>query len=359
MQRSWVVLGLLSAVACGGEHDTTPVLDNGPVVRVAAEIVRQDTVPVTVTAVGTTEPYARATPGTRLLGRVVSVLFEEGQHVDAGQVLVRIEKSDLNARRQQVESGLGEARAVLKNAEIQVGRMRNLYREKAVPKQMLDEAETAFARAQSGVASAEAMLKEVDANLGYASVSSPLKGVVVRKFVQQGDMAAPGAPLFTVEQQDPMKVIVNVGEQNLPHIQISQSALVTFEAFGSKKGHSLTGQVETIIPLADPHSRTFQVRVVLSNADGLLQSGMFVRVQFHKDNRPGVLVPVQAVVQEGQLQGVYVIDNDRVHLKWVRLGKTFGDRVEVISGLQAGERIAISGLQALRDGSKVEVVGNA
>jgi RND family efflux transporter MFP subunit len=287
------------------------------------------------------------------------VLFEEGQHVDAGQVLVRIEKTDLNARRQQVESGLLEARAVLKNAEVQVGRMRNLYREKAVPKQILDEAETAFVRAQSGVASAEGMLKEVDANLGYASVSSPLKGVVVRKYVEQGDMAAPGAPLFSVEQQDPMKVIVDVGEQDLPHIQISQPAVVVFEAFGNKEGRSLTGQVETIIPSADPRSRTFQVRVVLNNTDGLLQSGMFVRVQFHKNNRPGVLIPVQAVVHEGQLQGVYVIDNNRVHLKWVRLGKTFGERVEVISGLQAGELIAISGLKTLRDGSKVEVAGNA
>jgi multidrug efflux pump subunit AcrA (membrane-fusion protein) len=86
---------------------------------------------------------------------------------------------------------------------------------------------------------------------------------------------------------------------------------------------------------------------------------MFARVQFQKDSRPGLLIPASSVVKEGQLQGVYVVDGDRVRLRWVRLGKVFGDRVEVISGLSAGDEIVTGGFAGLRDGQKVEVVTHA
>jgi len=343
--------------ACTGEDTAVTTQEAMPSVSVEVEGVRLAQVPVTVTAVGTTEPYARATPGTRLLGRVARVAVDEGQRVGKGDVLVRIEGQDLAAKRQQVQSGLREARAVLKNSESQVTRIRNLYREKAVPKQRLDEAETAYARAQAGVVSAEGALKEIEANLGYTAVSSPLDGVVVRKFVEPGDMAAPGAPLFTVEQQDSMKVTVDVSEQDLAYIQVSQPVRVFIEALESDA--ILEGDVETIIPSADPRSRTFQVRVILDNASRTIRSGMFARVLFQKDTRPGMLIPAQAVVTQGQLQGVYVVIGGRAHLRWVRLGKVFGDRVEVISGLKTGDRIATSGFESLRDGRQVEVMGDA
>jgi RND family efflux transporter MFP subunit len=357
MRRFLGVMLVAGLAACGGEHPAVVTRDAGPAVNVQVEGVRLAQVPVTVTAVGTTEPYARATPGTRLLGRVAEVTVDEGQRVGKGDVLVRIEGQDLAAKRQQAESGLREARAVLRNAETQAARIRNLYAEKAVPKQALDEAETAYTRAQAGVASAEGALKEIEANLGYTAVSSPLDGVVVRKFVEPGDMASPGAPLFTVEQQDSMKVTVDVSEQDLAYIQVAQPVQVSIESLESDA--ALEGDVETIIPSADPRSRTFQVRVVLDNVTRTIRSGMFARVLFQKDTRAGMLIPARAVVTQGQLQGVYVIDGNHARLRWVRLGKTFGDHVEVISGLTAGDRIAVSGMESLSDGRKVEVMGDA
>ena len=145
-----VVIGtaLAAAIAgCGEEHGVTVESEGSPL-SVRAETVRIAQVPVTVTAVGTTEPYARATPGTRLLGRVAQVSVDEGDRVAKEQVLVRIEDRDLTARQQQAESALQEARAVLANAEANVQRIRNLYREKALPKQKLDEVETGYARAR-------------------------------------------------------------------------------------------------------------------------------------------------------------------------------------------------------------------
>ena len=359
----WAAVGLAfvaGLAACGGEHRQTPVTE-GPTVEVQAETVRTAAVPVTVTAVGTTEPYARATPGTRLMGRVGEVRFSEGDHVRKGEVLIRIEHQDLAAKRRQAASGLQEARAVLANAETSLKRIQNLYREKAVPKQALDEVETGHARAKAAVAAAEGALREVDVNLGYSSVASPLDGVIVRKFVQPGDMAAPGAPLFTVEQQDPMKVTVEVGERDLAYVRVDSPVVVEIEALyeaGRAIQAERVGKVEAVVPSADRGSRTFQVKVIL-RPDRSIRSGMFARVRFQKGDRPGLLIPSAAVVREGQLQGVYVVSEDRARLRWVRLGKLFGERIEVISGLSPGDRVVTSALDRVTDGSRVEVNGDA
>lgn len=357
MKHVMLLFGIMIMGGCAAEKQPDMAQESGVVTQVTSELVRLTHVPVPVTAVGTTEPYARATPGTRLLGRVASVAVEEGQQVMAGDVLVRIEGGDLSARRQQAASAVQEAKVVRDNAEAQVRRIRNLFKEKAVSKQVLDETETAYERAKANVVSAEGVLLEVEANLGYLSVASPVQGVVVQKFVEPGDMATPGAPLFAVEQQDPMKVTVQVSERDLPYIQVSQPVLVRVEATRYRK--DLDGRVEAVIPSGDPRSRTFEVRVVLDNKDAMLQSGMFARVQFQKDSRPGLLIPASAVVKQGQLQGVYVVDGDRVRLRWVRLGKVFGDRVEVISGVSEGDEIVIGGGTGLRDGQMVEVMNNA
>ena len=160
------IIGIVSMLAgCSGHEEAEPRHAGEPV-AVRTEAVRLEQVPVTVSAVGTTEPYARATPGTRLLGRVVQVEVSEGQPVEEGTVLGRIENRDLDAQRQQAQSALEEAQAVLANAETNVRRMRNLHEERAVPKQRLDEAETQYRRAQAGVTAAQGALQEVEANLG-------------------------------------------------------------------------------------------------------------------------------------------------------------------------------------------------
>lgn len=350
----WIV-GMISVLAGCSGHEPAEPRNAGNPVSVHTETVRLEQVPVTVSAVGTTEPYARATPGTRLMGQVVQVDVSEGQRVTEGTILGRIENRDLDAQRQQAQSALEEAQAVLSNAETNVQRMRNLHEERAVPKQRLDEAETQFRRAQANVTAAQGALEEVEANIGYSVIRSPLDGVVVRKFVQPGDMASPGAPLFTVEQQDPMKVVVEVGERDLPHIQVEAPVQVDVEALGSSAPHGWTGRVEALVPSADPMSRTFQVKVVLDNPEGLINSGMFARVGFQKGERPGILVPQSATVRRGQLEGVYVVQGDQARLRWVRLGKTFGTRREVISGLEPGERIIVSDIESLQDGTPVEV----
>ncbi len=345
---------LLGGAGCGGEHGSA-ARDAETAIRVQTDTVRLAQVPVVISTVGTTEPYARATLATRLLGRVQEVRVHEGQRVAAGAVLVRIEGGDLDARQRQAASVLQEAQAVLANVSTHLRRTRNLYAQRAVPKQRLDEAETEHLRAEAAVAAAKGALQEVDATLGYATVRAPFAGVVVHKFVQVGDMASPGTPLCTMEQQERMKVTVEVAEQDLPFVHLQSAVQVEVEALATTHPGSWIGNVETLVPAADPTSRTFQVQVVVDNPDGVLRSGMFARVGFEKGARPGLLVAETAVLRRGQLEGVFVVQDGRARLRWVRVGKAFGSQREVIAGLEAGDVIAVTGIERLHDGVPVEV----
>ena len=347
---------LVLTAGCGSREEAGTRIDESAVaVRVAA--VEAVQVPVLIKAVGSTEPYARATLATRLMGRVAWVAVDEGDRVEQGQLLVRIENEDLTAKRRQAQAGFTEARAVLANAEKNVERMRNLQRENAVPQQRLDEAVTGLARARGAVTQAEQGLREVEVNLGYSEVESPLDGVVVQKFAQLGDMAAPGSPLLAVEQQDSIKVTVEINEGDWAHVAVGQEVDVEIEAL--QQGAVRRGKVESLVPAANPGSRTFRVKVVVANSRSDIGSGMFVRVGFPKGMRPALLIPAAAVVREGQLRGVYAVADGRARLRWVRLGRTWDDRVEVLSGLEAGTQIIVGDQKDLRDGRPVEVKGDA
>ena len=173
----------ISMLGCSHPTEERDILLKPPV---AVEVAKVDLeqIPLSMTLVGTTEPYTQGTPATRLMGKITQADFEEGDRVERGQILVRIENEDLEARRKQAESGLLEARAVLANAEANARRIRNLYQASAVPKQRLDEVETASLRAKAGVTAAEETVLEVEANLRYSAIESPVSGVIVRKFAQ-------------------------------------------------------------------------------------------------------------------------------------------------------------------------------
>ena len=356
LARTGARLAAVAVLASCGHQEAASRPPAAPVaVRVTAAAAAS--VPVWAQAVGSTQSYARASLSTRLMGLVSSVTAEEGQAVHKGQVLVRIESQDLAARRRQAEAALEEARAVLANAEKLAARRRNLRQENAVPQQSLDEAETGRARAAAAVANAEQAVHEVLANLEYSEVRSPLTGSLVRKLVQVGDLSAPGVPLVEVEQLDPIKVTLEVGESDLAWVSVGQEVDVEIPSLRTQPQRR--GRVEGINPAANLGSRTFQVRVVVANPDGAIGSGMFARVGFPKGTRGAVMIPAAAVVRQGQLEGVFTVKGSQAILRWVRLGRAYGDRVEVLSGLDANEPVVIDGQSGLRDGAPVEVRGDA
>jgi len=323
-------------------------------VRVAE--VREQIHPVTATATGVVEPFRRATPASRLTGSIVAAPFEEGDRVRAGQVLVRIDARDLAARRVQAQAQAREAEAVLADAETNLARMRALYAEHAVARIQLEQAETGAARASAAVATARAVLRELDAHTAYATIDAPFAGVIVRKFAQTGNLAAPGQPLFVLEDMSRARVVAAIGEEQAARLHEGDALPV--DVAGS--GERVSGRVEAVLPSGDPAARGFRVHVLLDNPPRTLRSGMTTALRLPamstEHNVAVLLVPADAIVRRGQLTGVFIVEGGRARLRWIAVGEPEAKDVEVLSGLRPGERVVIGAeRERLTDGQPVTV----
>ncbi len=342
----------LALSACGGSELPAP-REDAPL-RVATQVVQRKEVAAATAFVGTTEPFARATVSARLLSPIVAADFDEGQRVRREQVLVRLESRVLKAQRAQAQAGVAEARSARALAEKNVERTRHLFAGEAVSQQILDNAEAVFARSLAAEKAAVQMLRQAQIQLSYDAVKAPMDGYIVHKFAQVGDMAAPGAPLFAVEQLDSLKVEVALPESESARVGVGDLVVVEIAALALRT----EGRVAALVLAADPRSHSFRAKIVIANPSGQIGSGMFARAFFNGPQRTVLLVPSAALVQRGQLRGVYVVTNGRAHLRWLRLGKTYDQGIEVFSGLDEGDQMIVSPPADLREGRLVEVRRN-
>ena len=321
---------LLASCAGGGESAPKPtaaVVPQGVELAIAA-------VPRTsyLQVAGTVGPIAEATLSTKLMGSVTEVLVHEGDMVRAGQPLLRLDARDLNAQGARVEAAQVEAEAVLKEAELHVQRMRALFADEAAPRAQLDAAETGYARALAGVAGARASAAELAAVASYAHVRAPFAGTVVRRMVDPGSFAAPGAPLLVVQDTRRLRITASASPDAVR--RLARGAVVTAVI----EGESVPATVEGVVPSA---AGLFEVNALVDNASGSLPATGAATLALPQAMRTSVLVPLRAVRRHGDLTGVNLKAEDGVLTRWVRLGAVTGDSVEVISGLQDGDRIVV------------------
>ncbi len=347
-----VAVGL--AGGCGGGEAPPPQRPEASPISVTtrAAAYRQVTEPVRATA--TIQASRRVMPGSKILGRVDAVLVSEGQPVKAGQLLATLESRDLGAAVHQAEAAVSAAEAQLTNARAQHDRMQELHARGSATTKNLEDATAGFQMAQAGVEQARANLEAARVNLGYARVVSPLDGWLVSKQIEAGDMVAPGRPLFTVEDLDPVKVVAEVPETEVSGLNAGDPAVVEVTAADFRQ----TGSISRIVPAGDARTRTFRCEIVLPNPGGVLKSGMFARVAFERTartmERAALLVPASAIVRRGQLEGLYVIEGSHARLRWVRTGESRDGEVEVLSGLSPGDRYVVEPPAGLVDGVPVE-----
>jgi len=287
---------------------------------------------------------------------VVAASFEEGERVSAGQALVTIDDRDLAARRAQLEARVAEAQVLLGDAETNLTRMRALEAERAIAGIQLEQAETGRARAAAGLEAARAGLRELEANASYGIVTAPFAGEIVRKNVSVGDVAAPGMPLFVLEDLSRLRVVASVGEAAAARLRPGARVPVRIEAAGVRA----VGVVEAVVPASRPPVSGFRVNVVLDRPGAAVISGMTATVLVPTDEPdagPGtrLLVPREALVRRGQMVGVFLVDGTTARLRWVRIGREEGDAVEVLSGLRGGERVVVGAGDRLTDGQRVTI----
>jgi RND family efflux transporter MFP subunit len=344
-----VTAAALGAAGCGEAPTPAQQAEAPPAtVSVAVAVAELMELPVVAEASGSVEAWQRVSPGTKIMGRISELTVREGDRVSAGQLIARLESADLEAALAQARAAAVMAEATLENAATHHARMEQLHAQRSVTDKNLEDATAAHRVAAANVEVTRANVEAAEVMLSYAEVTAPISGWITAKMASAGDMAAPGRPLLVIEDLSRVKVRVNVPEGVVAGLAPGQSADVTI------LGNTRAATIDRIVPAGDPATRTFTVEMVLANADGDIKAGMYARAAFGTGSREAVLIPATAVVERGQLSGVFVVDEDaRATLRWIKLGPRRDDRLEVLSGLQPGERYVTAPTAEVHDGASV------
>jgi RND family efflux transporter MFP subunit len=285
--------------------------------------------------VGTIRPRSVAQVSAKLLARVLEVRVRMGEAVEAGQILARLDDRDVRARVEQAKLGLAAAEAGLVQAESELQRYQALADKKATTASELEASTARAAALRADVARLKEAQREAEVFLGEAEVHSPVKGRVLERRVEPGDMAAPGVPLFTVEDTaGGMRIEAWVPEACACTVGVGDKVRARIDA----TGRELEVALDEIAPSSEPGSHSFLVKAALP-ADVAARPGEFARLIRPGAARPAILVPASAVRALGQLELVTVVEGGRGHPRDVRTGKRFGDKVEILAGVQPGERV--------------------
>lgn len=303
----------------------------------------------------TLESERRITLSTKVMGKITYLPVEQGSAVQAGQLLLKIDAGDIEAKRAQVASNLVEAKAMLKNVETNYNRMKDLIEKGSATKKEFDDVSTAFESAKAKVQSVEQMDKELADVLGYANLTSPVSGFISQKFVQTGDMASPAMPLLTVEGGGVTKATAQVSESDVYLFKQGEGVELSIDALGGEK---FKGIIEQVSQAGSMGSRQYDVKIRLIDATNKnLKSGMFANVSLRKGEGKGITISQDLLVRRGDLEGVFVLSGaNESLLRWVRTGKRVEGQVEILSGLADGDKLIVSAEGKLQDGKKAEAI---
>ncbi len=373
----------------------SPEITTTQAIAVSILTLKSQSITNTLELSGSIRPVEQATLSTRVMGRITALSLESGDRFRKGDVLASIDVMDINAQTGQAELGVAQAQAevfrsqaglnqlesqkleaqsALRLAQVTQSRMSRLQAEGAISQSQLDDANTALEQSRARVAQSEAGIRQSqaaiaqtqaavsraelsvissDISASYGTIIAPFDGVVVQKMAYEGEMAAPGTPLLKVENPNKLELEISVPEENLRLVRVGQSVKVQFDAVNQ----TINGTIQQIVPAANAQSRSFLVKIPLNNANKLI-SGMFGRIALPLGaTKETLLVPTTALIQRGQLQGVYVVEGKEEKaiavLRWVKTGKPQNEQVEIVSGLKTGDRIITSNIGQLSDGQPV------
>ncbi|WP_339648909.1 efflux RND transporter periplasmic adaptor subunit [uncultured Salegentibacter sp.] len=296
-----------------------------------------------------------ATLSTRNMGYVTKINAKVGDKVKKGELLIAINNADLQARRAQVNAGITEATAAFNNAERDYERFKALFKENSATQKEMDDISARYEMAKARLEAARQQKNEVNAQFAYSNITAPFSGVITAKNIEVGDMANPGMPLLRMEVPDKFEVRASVPETEIASVK--QGAEV--EVLVKSSGENLKGKVSEISTSASNSGGQYLVKIDLEETAAAVYSGMYASVQFPtnaEQSKDVVLIPASALVTRGDLHGIYTPSQQNTAiLRWIRLGRQFGDKVEVLSGLNAGETYITTAEGKLYNGAKLEI----
>jgi membrane fusion protein, multidrug efflux system len=388
----FVILATLMLISCSRKAE--PGQPAAIVSGLKIETLQMSLVDDYYDAVGTVQAKNRSVVAAKVMGNIVALHVREGDTVRAGQILIEIDNRDAGIQLQKTQAGMREVEDSLEEVERSIRaaeaaraaaranetlakstlqRYQTLFERHSVSPQEFDEVRAKYEVAKAESERADRLLQATAARqnqvraridqakadianarvyVGYSRIASPIDGVVVSKQGDVGYMTTPGTPLLTIENNASYQLHAAVEASRLGTIHVNDQVHVVLEAPGNT---DLTATVEEIVPTADPSTRSYTVKIALPNVgDAHLRSGLYGKARFISGQRKILSIPQTAVTQQGQLNGVFVVDRSGVaRLRFVKTGTTVGERVEVLSGLNEGEEIISDGIASLRDGVRV------
>jgi RND family efflux transporter MFP subunit len=312
---------------------------------------------------GTVKAKVISDISSRIMGSVTAINVRQGDRVRKGDPLLTIDDRDLKQRAKAAEQEYREALKSLESAKQNKSlldttyiRYKNLFDEKAISEQEIDEIENKknltkleYERAKAAVEKADAYLREAEINLGFTKITAPISGIVTQKNIEVGNMAAPGMPLIILEDDSSFRLDAYVDEMLSEKLRAGMPVKVKIDALDME----IVGEIYEIVPSIDPMSRTFLIKIDLKDEN--LKTGLYGRVMIPIGKKEVLLVPNNSIVEKGQLVGVYVVDDrGSVSYRLVKLGGDFDGKSEVLSGLKSGERIIVDGVEKAVDGGVVQ-----
>ena len=301
------------------------------------------------------ESNNQANLSTIVMGTVTSTPVTVGDRVQKGDLLLQIKDDQIRAQKSQIEANMVQAEANLENTEKNYNRIKNLYAEESATSKELDDISTMYEIAKANMEALEARMNEVNEMLEYTVIRAPFAGIVSSKFISEGDMAAPGHPLVSVANPGSVKITATVAESQISKLEEGLGVTVSVSSAGLS---NIPARLTAVSQAGDPMSRQFSIEAVIDDAElnESLKVGMFAQIDINIDQTESLTVPADAIVERGQLTGIYTIsDNNRAVLRWVRLGERTGDSVEVITGLKPGEKYVYAPDRSIRQGQLLSV----
>lgn len=350
---------LLSALFLGfyscGNSAQEQTEDTRPTVSVQVNTVSSENNPAFLTASGVVEAVNSTTLSTRMMGFVDKVHVNVGDKVSKGQLLISINNSDLSAKQAQASAGITEAQAAFDNAEKDYNRFKSLFEDNSATRKELDDMRANYNMAKARLDGAKAMGGEVSSQFAYSDLRAPFNGVVTSRMIEVGDMANPGVPLLSVEEPGNYEVVASIPESEISKVKSGTEVKVFVRSLQAE----VKGKVTEVSTSARNTGGQYLVKVVMDKTDSNILSGMYATVQFPVESSKdlsAILIPTDALVHKGELTGIYTVsESNTAILRWLRLGREYGENVEVLSGLSADEKYIVSAESKLTNGAKLIV----
>jgi RND family efflux transporter MFP subunit len=354
LRNIFCILLCLCALAVFSSCKREEVKTELKLVNVQTQAVEQKRLQSFLQAIGTLNANEEVVVSAEVDGVIKNVSVDEGSIVSKGIVIASIDDIDYGLELRRSKAALGQAEATLANTRLEYNRKDALQKEELVTKQQYEDVQTRLALAEADVERAKAALALAEQKFTRTKVRSPLSGSVKEKRISAGDYVKNGNPLFVLIQSNPLKLDFTVPERNIGALRKGQEVTLTVDAYPDRE---FKGKIDILYPNIDDRTRTLKIEALVPNGDSLLKAGLFAKVvAYTSAPRETVLVPITALLYEADKVKVFVIEGDTAKERQLKTGAKYGEMMEVLQGVRAGENVVVVGQQTLSDGTRVRIL---